>query len=221
MKAISAACPLLTSQTIIHMAVSTMYPAQYVCTGSPDVVLRHYALAVDLYTHFTSPIRRCVGFDTEAVRKCNVRDRYPDIIVHRLLQAALLKDGDLLAAGGCLEPADLRARSDALSGLQECAGVRELGVVAQHCNVMKKEAKSAGEDQGKVYLYVYLQTPKEYACVIKGIADDHFVVYMPDLGMEATVLKGDFNVAVSCVKPSTVELNAVQVRLHTARACDI
>lgn len=49
-----------------------MRPAEYFAIGASTdpASWRHYALAMDYYTHFTSPIRR-----------------YADIIVHRVLQA--------------------------------------------------------------------------------------------------------------------------------------
>lgn len=50
--------------------------AQYFCSGvlRDQEQFRHYALNVPLYTHFTSPIRR-----------------FADVMVHRLLAAALGK----------------------------------------------------------------------------------------------------------------------------------
>ena len=51
----------------MSLCAKPMKPAAYFCAaGKPVDQCHHYALSVDLYTHFTSPIRR-----------------YPDIMVHR------------------------------------------------------------------------------------------------------------------------------------------
>ncbi|OQV15124.1 DIS3-like exonuclease 2 [Hypsibius exemplaris] len=54
-----------------YLCAKPMKLAEYVCTGQ-EIDTWHYALNVEEYTHMTSPIRR-----------------YPDIVVHRLLLAAL------------------------------------------------------------------------------------------------------------------------------------
>ncbi|XP_077263222.1 DIS3-like exonuclease 2 [Temnothorax americanus] len=60
--------------TIVNMCSKSMTRAEYVCASTVPLSsdLKHYALNVPLYTHFTSPIRR-----------------YSDCIVHRLLSATL------------------------------------------------------------------------------------------------------------------------------------
>lgn len=61
---------------LLILAIRTMQRAKYFCSGSLDISkFRHYALNEDLYTHFTSPIRR-----------------YADVIVHRLLEIAISND---------------------------------------------------------------------------------------------------------------------------------
>lgn len=65
-----------TQKLLIHLLAKSMQLAIYCCVSCvPDNNYSHFALNVDYYTHFTSPIRR-----------------YPDILVHRLLGAMLGKN---------------------------------------------------------------------------------------------------------------------------------
>ena len=74
---------------IEYSVMKTMRPAEY-CTQSIGD-FRHYALAFDYYTHFTSPIRR-----------------YPDIMVHRQLQTVLEMEAcGLKASDVAVSPTEL------------------------------------------------------------------------------------------------------------------
>ncbi|XP_053810666.1 DIS3-like exonuclease 1 isoform X3 [Vidua chalybeata] len=65
----------IVNKLLRSMATHAMSNALYFSTGScPEEQFHHYGLALEKYTHFTSPIRR-----------------YADIVVHRLLLAATLR----------------------------------------------------------------------------------------------------------------------------------
>lgn len=57
------------------LATVCMTRADYFCSGTNQGNLTHFGLAADVYTHFTSPIRR-----------------YADVLVHRLLAASIGAD---------------------------------------------------------------------------------------------------------------------------------
>ena len=94
--------------------------AKYFCTGvipeGEEDKFRHYALSVPLYTHFTSPIRR-----------------YPDVLVHRLLDAAIK---------GNTKPKWQKT---------------EINSQACHCNGKKLAAKMAGEESEKMFLALFIK----------------------------------------------------------------
>lgn len=105
-----------------------MQLAQYFSTGELDSSeWRHYALAMNHYTHFTSPIRR-----------------YPDIVVHRLLQAAIWG----VEHGGLPEVAGERLIDWPLWESHEVARH------ATHCNETKWNAKAAQEASTALFLRV-------------------------------------------------------------------
>jgi len=163
LEACSTALDPLTFEGVKYAVAKPMQPAQYFATGNvaPEK-WRHYALAMDQYTHFTSPIRR-----------------YPDVLVHRLLQAAL----DLEAMG-----------EDADSSKVNVMGLHELTSLCQHCNMKKTQSKGAQEDSGKVFLCLLLKKQAmEEDAVVVSLGAKSFTLLVPKLGLERTVNDAEFD----------------------------
>jgi ribonuclease R len=89
----------------------------------------HYALASDCYCHFTSPIRR-----------------YPDLTVHRLVDALLI-------------------------GPKPKNDLDELFILAQHCSDREQRAEAAERELTKMKLLAYMSTRigEEMEAVVTGV----------------------------------------------------
>jgi ribonuclease R len=89
----------------------------------------HYALASDCYCHFTSPIRR-----------------YPDLTVHRLVDALLI-------------------------GPKPKNDLDELGILAQHCSDREQRAEAAERELTKLKLLAYMseRIGEEMEAIVTGV----------------------------------------------------
>ncbi|KAL7531929.1 hypothetical protein ACHAXR_008498 [Thalassiosira sp. AJA248-18] len=151
----------LVVQCVTESLMTPMRPAEYMAAGELDEVdWQHFALNIPYYTHFTSPIRR-----------------YPDVIVHRLLQATLDDDID-----------DFPLKQ------------KEIHAAAGHCNDMRMSAKKAQDRSDRVFLSLYLKKNpiSSVLGVCLGVGEKTFTVFVPSLGMSTRVFlqehEDEFNI---------------------------
>uniref|UniRef100_A0A0A9DJJ0 RNB domain-containing protein n=1 Tax=Arundo donax TaxID=35708 RepID=A0A0A9DJJ0_ARUDO len=179
-----------------------MQSAEYFCTG--DMIRRkddwaHYALSIPLYTHFTSPLRR-----------------YPDIIVHRTLNAVIeaeqvyLKQKKSSTGQNGVKAASYEM-DRCFTGLQFSKDAAEseegrkalsaaakkfkvpssenLGEVAAHCNERKWAGRRAEEAGQKLYMWALIKNKEIVACNARvlGLGPRFMSVYVPKLAMERRI----------------------------------
>ncbi|XP_069830552.1 DIS3-like exonuclease 2 isoform X2 [Dendropsophus ebraccatus] len=137
-------------EVLTNMCSRPMQMAVYFCTGilKDETLFHHYALNVPLYTHFTSPIRR-----------------YADIIVHRLLAAAIR----------CGPP--LRLQQDAIQ--------RQ----ADHCNDRKTASKRVQELSADLFFSVFVKEcgPLESEAMVMGVLNEAFDVLVLRFGVQKRI----------------------------------
>ncbi|KAL6912112.1 hypothetical protein ACP4OV_000917 [Aristida adscensionis] len=194
---------LVLFDILMFYASKQMQSAEYFCTGG--LINRkddwaHYALSVPLYTHFTSPLRR-----------------YPDIIVHRTLNAvidaeqAYLKQKKFPTGQNGVRAASSEMMDRCFTGLQfskEAAESEEgkealsaaakkfkvpssenLGEVAEHCNERKWAGRRAEEAGQKLYMWALIKNKEILICNARvlGLGPRFMSVYVPKLAMERRI----------------------------------
>jgi len=146
---------------VTSMCSKPMELARYFCTGlyQPED-FHHFALNVPLYTHFTSPIRR-----------------YPDILVHRLLDAAIT----------CRKPG------------WDPVQVQQ---VTEHCNDKRLAAKRVGEASAELFLALFIAEcgPLSQAGAVLQVMDHSFDVLILDMGVVKRVYVDRLGVSKHCYR---------------------
>ncbi len=117
----------------------------------------HFGLASSCYCHFTSPIRR-----------------YPDLVVHRILKAALLS---------------LEGKNDRRAEKQLAIATERLGEIAEHTSKRERVAMEAERDVVEMKKMQYMQRHlgEEFDGYISGVTGFGFFVELDELFVEGLV----------------------------------
>ncbi|XP_042107998.1 DIS3-like exonuclease 1 isoform X2 [Ovis aries] len=161
----------IVNKLLRSMATQAMSNALYFSTGScAEEEFHHYGLALDKYTHFTSPIRR-----------------YSDIIVHRLLMAAISEDKKMEIKENLFSNKDLE---------ELCRHINNRNRAAQHSQKQSTELFQC--------MYFKDKDPEtEERCISDGviysIRTNGVLVFIPRFGIKgAAYLRNKDGLVVSC-----------------------
>ena len=154
-KVVSAVKGRPEERLVNHMLLRSMSQAVY----SPEN-LGHFGLASDCYCHFTSPIRR-----------------YPDLMVHRLLSAAIASGATGGRGGG---------RAGRRNGAKAPAA---LGDAASHCSRRERIAMEAEREMAKLYAAFFMQerVGERFEGIISHMTKFGFFVELIDFFVEGLV----------------------------------
>lgn len=149
------------------MATRCMTSAEYFCSGShAEPEYRHYGLASEIYTHFTSPIRR-----------------YADLLVHRQLAYAIEYDGQ----GSEIVDHDLRNKGKLERVCQN--------LNFRHRNAQLAGRASIEYYVGQALKARAEKTPNAAIDVdgyVMRVFENGIVVFVPQFGIEGLVRLDDF-----------------------------
>ncbi|KAG5449284.1 DIS3-like exonuclease 2 [Clonorchis sinensis] len=151
----------------VSLLTKTMNLAEYFCLGElpKECTTEHYALNMEFYTHFTSPIRR-----------------YADVIVHRQLAAILAREAQ---NDGNAELANWYAQTVCTPGPSS----KQLQTQAEVCNSKKLCARRAGEESAELFyvLFVKESGPLTEVCAVTSVLNRSFDVMLLSCGLTRRV----------------------------------
>lgn len=163
------------------LATYAMVQALYFSTGSvKEELWEHYGLALTHYTHFTSPIRR-----------------YADVIVHRLLLAAIEKPQSTAKDWFACENEDLPTVEALAQQPQAQLTNSELQELSLHINERNRSAQNAQRSSQILFQTLYFRgkTPDDPRCiseaVIFSIRSNGFLVFVPRYALKGPVYMQD------------------------------